>query len=565
MNLLIGKNSSSEAGVKMEKNKRGVPILVQLMSICLAMTLIVAGGIFFYLLPMLESQLLKNETHHSQDLVESVHSLVNEYYQRAHNKEFDEKEAQVRALKRIQALRYSHNGYFWVNNFNSKMLMHPIMPELVGRDLSDLKDVDGKLLFDEFIKVSKNSEGGFVRYKWPEPGLSKPVEKISYVKAFTPWGWVIGTGLYTATIDRSLVHLRHNLLVGTVVIIAVLIIINIIIAIRISAPINRLSSFSARLKDDLTLKASAEGCRETIQLARSLNSTSEELEKTLVSRDSLDEALTSLKEMQQQIIQSEKMASIGQLAAGVAHEINNPMGFINSNLATLKKYTSRMAEFIGEVDVNLIRNGHSGSAEELAGLRRKMKIDHLITDTASLIDESIEGADRVKHIVQNLKSFSRIDEAKVSVVDINDCLDSTINIAWNEIKYVATLNRDFGELPDLLCFPQQLNQVFLNLLVNAAHSIEGDQGVITVRSWSDADYVFVSVTDNGCGIPMEIRHRIFEPFFTTKESGKGTGLGLSISYDIIRKHGGDLSVESELGKGTVFIVKLPVNGFPKNV
>jgi signal transduction histidine kinase len=542
----------------MHKSKQGIPILVQLMTICLAMTMIVAGGVYFYLLPMLESELLNNETHHSQDLVESVHSLVNDYYQRAHNREFDEDEARKRALKRIQSMRYSHNGYFWVNDFDSRMLMHPIMPELVGRDLSNLKDVEGKLLFKEFIKVSKNSDGGFVRYKWPEPGLSKPVDKISYVKAFTPWGWVIGTGLYTSVIDRSLASLRHDLLAGTVGIVAVLVIINIIIAIRISAPINRLSTFSARLKDDLTLKASAEGCRETIQLARALNNTTEELKKTLVSRDSLDAALTSLKEMQQQIIQSEKMASIGQLAAGVAHEINNPMGFINSNLATLKKYTTRIAEFLGAVDENLRRSGHDESIEQLAELRRKMKIDHVILDTAGLIDESIDGAERVKQIVQNLKSFSRVDEAKVSIADINDCLESTINIAWNEIKYVATLNRDFGELPDVVCFPQQLNQVFLNLLVNAAHSIEGDQGVITVRSWSDGDHVFVSVADTGCGIPPEIRQRIFEPFFTTKEAGKGTGLGLSISYDIIRKHGGELSVESEIGKGTVFTVKLPV-------
>ncbi|MFH1026769.1 MAG: ATP-binding protein, partial [Pseudomonadota bacterium] len=141
--------------------------------------------------------------------------------------------------------------------------------------------------------------------------------------------------------------------------------------------------------------------------------------------------------------------------------------------------------------------------------------------------------------------------------------ETTINIAWNEIKYVATLNREFGDIPEIRCYPQQLNQVFLNLLVNAAHAMEGGQGSITVRTWSDGADINVSVADTGCGIPEDIQQRIFEPFFTTKEVGKGTGLGLSISYDIARKHGGEITVESKPGHGTTFTVRLPVSGPPK--
>jgi len=194
----------------------------------------------------------------------------------------------------------------------------------------------------------------------------------------------------------------------------------------------------------------------------------------------------------------------------------------------------------------------------VAEQRKRLKMDYILEDIPQLIAESLEGAQRVRKIVQDLKSFSRVDESEHKRVDINECLDSTINIVWNEIKYVATLEREYGDIPPLLCYPQQINQVFMNLLVNAAHAIEG-KGVIRVRTWREGDSLCVAVSDTGCGIAPEIQKRIFEPFFTTKEVGKGTGLGLSISYDIIRKHQGDIVVESEPGKGSTFTVKLPLS------
>jgi two-component system NtrC family sensor kinase len=160
--------------------------------------------------------------------------------------------------------------------------------------------------------------------------------------------------------------------------------------------------------------------------------------------------------------------------------------------------------------------------------------------------------------VQDLKSFSRVDQAETALVDLNESLETTINIAWNEIKYVADLNREFGDIPKVKCFPQQLNQVFLNLLVNAAHALGDTHGTITVHTEQDGDNVLVKVSDTGCGMTEEVQRRIFEPFFTTKEVGKGTGLGLSISYDIVKKHDGSIEVESEVGRGTTFTVRLPV-------
>lgn len=271
----------------------------------------------------------------------------------------------------------------------------------------------------------------------------------------------------------------------------------------------------------------------------------------------LEQANTELKETQSQMLQKEKMASIGQLAAGVAHEINNPMGFITSNLGTLRKYGGKLLEFM----TFIVDRSKSlpELREQIETERQKLKIDYVADDLENLITESLEGAERVRKIVADLKSFSRVDEAEYKVVDLAECLDSTINIVWNELKYKATLKKVYGELPPLRCYPQQLNQVFMNLLVNAAHAIE-NQGEITIRTWSESGWVSVSIEDNGCGIPDDVKARIFEPFFTTKEVGRGTGLGLSISYDIVKKHGGEITVASESGKGTTFVVRLPLNG-----
>ncbi|GBD95317.1 sporulation kinase E [bacterium BMS3Abin06] len=273
--------------------------------------------------------------------------------------------------------------------------------------------------------------------------------------------------------------------------------------------------------------------------------------------DKLEKAYKELKTTQAQILQREKMASIGQLAAGVAHEINNPMGFISSNLGTLGKYVNKLSEFINTQTSVIESLKSSEISEELTEKRKKLKLDYILKDVQELINESLEGAERVKKIVQNLKTFSRVDEAEYKYADINECIESTLNIVWNELKYKAAVEKDYQKLPLTKCYPQQLNQVFMNLLVNAAHSIE-KQGEIKIKTWNGNGFINVSISDTGCGIPADKINRIFEPFFTTKEVGKGTGLGLSISYDIVKKHNGEINIDSEIGKGTVFTVKIPV-------
>ena len=271
----------------------------------------------------------------------------------------------------------------------------------------------------------------------------------------------------------------------------------------------------------------------------------------------LEEAYNHLKLVQIQAVQQEKMASVGQLAAGVAHEINNPMGFISSNLTSLSKYINKLRAFEASLVELTTNSGNSLLVDEIAKVKKGMKIDFILEDMESLLAESLDGAERVRRIVQDLKSFSHVDEAEWKPININDNLDSTLNMVRNEIKYVAEVVKEYGDLPLVTCRPQQLNQVFMNLLVNAAHAIE-TQGTITVRTRQEGDMVCISFTDTGKGIDPEHLNRIFEPFFTTKAVGKGTGLGLSICYDIIHKHAGEILVDSTVGVGTTFTVKLPV-------
>jgi len=262
--------------------------------------------------------------------------------------------------------------------------------------------------------------------------------------------------------------------------------------------------------------------------------------------------------MQHQLLQSEKMASVGQLAAGVAHEINNPIGYIFSNLGSLDRYLKNILSVMDTyedaeaaiMDVpTLTRVKQAKDASDLAFIKE---------DIQSLMGECKEGITRVKKIVQDLKDFSHIDSNdEWQWVDLHQGLDSTLNIVRNELKYKAEIVKQYADLPEVECLPSQLNQVFLNLLVNAGHAIEV-RGTITLRSGVADEQVWVEIEDSGKGIAPEHLQRIFDPFFTTKPVGTGTGLGLSLSYGIIQKHHGKIEVNSELGRGTRFRVWLPI-------
>ena len=266
-----------------------------------------------------------------------------------------------------------------------------------------------------------------------------------------------------------------------------------------------------------------------------------------------------LEEAHNQLLQSEKMASIGQLAAGVAHEINTPIGFINSNMGSLQNYLQDVFAMLDayEGTEHLLRQ-EPAAARGIQALRQKIDLKFLREDILSLLRETKEGLDRVRQIVQDLKEFSQVDQAEWQWMDLHRGIDSTLNIVHSEIMRNAEVVKQYGEIPRVECLASQLNQVFMNMLVNASHAMEGSKGRITIRTGAADGHVWVEFADTGKGIAPEILGRIFDPFFTTKPVGKGTGLGLSLSYGIVKKHHGRIEVETERGKGTAFKIILPI-------
>ncbi len=283
------------------------------------------------------------------------------------------------------------------------------------------------------------------------------------------------------------------------------------------------------------------------------------------NNDSLIDLNARLQENQKQLVQSEKMASIGQLAAGVAHEINNPVGFIKSNLGTLAEYVGTFKALLhGQEGLLEAAEANDAArmvecAEFLRNLREGEDLDFVLVDVDQLLSESRDGTDRVRDIVLNLKSFARLDEAELKDADINEGIEATLKIVWNELKYKAEVTKDLKPLPRIRCYPGQLNQVFVNLLVNAAQAIP-ERGEIRIVTEAEPGEVRICISDTGTGIEPEVLPKLFDPFFTTKDTGKGTGLGLSISHGIVEKHGGRIEVDSAPGKGTTFTVILPIEG-----
>ncbi len=287
----------------------------------------------------------------------------------------------------------------------------------------------------------------------------------------------------------------------------------------------------------------------------------------------VEERSNQLKETQSQLFLQEKMASIGQLAAGIAHEINNPASFVATNFATLVDYARTFKQIIMEYRQLLSEmekkgvlesSGFLDSYRRIAASEDDSSIDYIFGDIEKLSEESGEGFSRISGIVSSMSDFSRADKSGEMIsYNINTGIKDTLIIARHAYKYHADIDLELGDVPDIFCYPGQLNQVFLNLVVNSAHAIaavgRGTKGKIAISTWSDDKSVYCRISDNGIGIKPEDKNRIFEPFFTTKEPGKGTGLGLSISYDIIvNKHKGTITVESEEGKGTQFLVAIPI-------
>jgi len=270
-----------------------------------------------------------------------------------------------------------------------------------------------------------------------------------------------------------------------------------------------------------------------------------------------EEADVELQRSRGEWAQQEKITTIGQMAAGVTHEISNPIGFVRSNLAALGKYLERLTGFLAAQSECIAAGAPPPMVEAVRQKRARLRLDYMLQDIDDLIRESLEGMDRVRSIVGEMKFFSRPDEGGFRREDINESISRAVLLAGTERKGRVTLRKELGEIPPTRCNPRQIDLVFLNLLANAADAIEGS-GKITVRSWRENGTICVSVADTGHGIPEEDLERIFDPFFTTREAGRGTGLGLSIASDIVRRHNGTISVRSKPGNGATFTVRIPI-------
>lgn len=316
-----------------------------------------------------------------------------------------------------------------------------------------------------------------------------------------------------------------------------------------------------RIEDDVLV--TSDGCRV---LGPPIVKKPEAVEERMQqAQDRRKKGLGHLKADRSRLIQSEKLASLGQLAAGVAHEINNPVGFVKFNLHAIQDYCSGLLRYVQTCqEMRAKVQAHADPVAVLDDLQTRLAVvceeidlDYILKDLDNVLAESIEGLDRVAKIVSDLKNFAHVENDIEAWADLNQEIESTLNIVWNQIKYKAEVVKDLEPLPAVRCFPQRINQVFMNLLVNAAQAI-AEKGLITVKTRSEKDTVAICISDTGGGIAPDNIPRIFDPFFTTKPPGQGTGLGLDVAANIVRNHQGSIEVDSTPGKGTTFTVRLPV-------
>jgi PAS domain S-box-containing protein len=281
----------------------------------------------------------------------------------------------------------------------------------------------------------------------------------------------------------------------------------------------------------------------------------------------LRRAFRELKEKEGRLVQKERWVSIGQLSAGIAHEINNPLGFVENNLFVLDTYINKFAKmlknyqrFISTFDNTMYQT----AVDEIRNTEQELRISQALTDITTLFNQTHEGIHRMTTIIKSLKNFSQLEKVdEKTSFDVNEGLTNTLIICQNEHRNHAKINLQLGTLSPISCDPGKISQVFLNLIINAAQSIQEKfrnekKGIITITTHQDDTHIYCSITDNGSGIPETVKPKIFDPFFTTKDPKIGTGLGLSLSFDIIQKHNGDIIVESTPGEGTTFTVKLPI-------
>lgn len=371
------------------------------------------------------------------------------------------------------------------------------------------------------------------------------------------WGqddFYVGIGASKGAVREVLkqVNLAFFSVVGTIVLL--LVILSFIISKILLKPLNDLveniqsMSFESGpveipVKSDTELGLLTESFN---LMSKRVYTAQKELKANILKLESANKEIT---ETQTRLVHAAKMAGLGQLVAGIAHELNNPISFIYSNMSHLKDYSNKIIQLVKKAE----------KKTDLSKEKEEAEFDYIVKDLPKLIKSCEDGARRTRDIVLGLRSFSRLEEAKIKEVDIHEGIESTLSLLEGEFKSRVEVIKNYGDLPKVLCYPSQLNQVFMNILTNATQAIEGDKGSVTISTKViQKNRVQISIKDTGKGMTAEVSEKIFEPFFTTKDMSKGTGLGMSITYGIIQKHGGEIAVSSQLGKGTEFIITLPI-------
>ncbi len=458
------------------------------------------AAIFFIILPILESKMMDIKREMIKELTQSAWSTLATFHQKELEGLLSPDEAKRQAVLLMRNIRYGpeFKDYFWISNMEPKMIMHPYRPDLEGKDISHFTDSDGKLIFLEFIKTVKNGGAGYVDYKWQwKDNPSKIVLKISYVKKFAPWGWIIGTGIYIEDVRNEIYALTRNLF---------------FLCIGISVIIFLLSAYI---------------------IWQSVN------------------AEKKARHHQAQLFKASKMATLGTLASGIAHEINNPIMSVMLNAPILEKAWQTVQPIIDEY---YQKNGDFKIENmDYSILRARMP---------SLLGNISDGANRVKNIISDLKDFARKGEDNTKKPEnINHIVEKAVVLVENFIKKsTANFIKDLQpDIPRCIVNGQRIEQVIINLLVNACQALKSPYDHIRISTYfvNESNKIVIEVEDGGVGISENILARIKDPFFTTKRETGGTGLGLSISDQIIEKHGGTLIFKSVPGKGTRARIFLP--------
>lgn len=511
-----------------------------------------------------------------------------------------ERKLQDEVRRKMAQINILTNGYLWVINSKGDYIVSKNMYRN-GENVLDLRDQNGELFVSKMIKNTKKIPEGEIyvySYPWKNIGEENFLMKVSAMTYVPEWDWVIGASAYNQDFLKALVTIRRYFIQISAIAIIIGSFVAYIFALFISRPIEELESISKRAaKGELDIEFGniVKLSGEIGSLAKSfqmmilrlkvkINET--ELSKFALEKSNIElgilnaefvkneknlkQALQETKKMhealkntQKQLFQSEKLAAIGQLSAGVAHEINNPTSFVLSNLESLIKDVEVLfgalhdLEYLTNQYFPKNENDNSPFYEEFEKIVRDSEIRFLQEDLPDLIRQTIEGVRRIQKIVSNLKSFAHPGEEGKRLTNVNEEIENALNLINSEIKYYCTVNKNFNEVPQIQANAQQLERVFINLIMNAAQSIEG-KGVITIASYEENHCVIVEISDTGKGIPENEISKIYDPFHTTKPVGKGTGLGLSIVYGIIEYHKGHIEVKSVVGQGTKFKISFPI-------